>query len=628
MKKDTFTIISKILALLIILTGANMVYSQTELPVRNSIPNNYKWNLADLYDNDDLWESDYLWVETQLRKYKEFQGKLGSSAKTLLEFTQLNKKVMTKFMRIYQYAQLSYDLDLNVGKYQTMTDRMSRLSADLNASTSFVVPELIEIPKNKIDEFFKQEAELQQYSHWINNILRMKAHTLNASEEKILAQIQPIIETPRNAYNQLNDAELPFPTVKDTEGKDIKISHGRYRASLYSLDRDYRRRIYKGTYEPYNNLKGTMAALFNGRVKSRIIEAQLRNYESPRQMALDKDNIPMSVYDNLVNEANKNIATLHRWASIKKRYLKLDSLHPYDTYVTLFPAEEKKYTFDEAKELILEALKPLGEEYNSALRLSFDNRWIDVYETAGKRSGAYSSGCGCGVHPYILLNWNNTLDDVFTLAHELGHNMHSFFTEKMQPIHYTDYTIFVAEIASTTNEALLLDYMIQKSQSKQEKLALIEKYLINMQSTFFRQTRFAEFEMIVHDKALKGEILTADELTKLFAELYQKYWGSEMVTDYEEGLSWARIPHLFKYNFYVFQYSTGFSAAQAFAQQIKEEGKPAIDRYLRFLNTGASEYSIDMLKKAGVDMSSPLPIQKTIKKTNDYLDMLEELLKN
>lgn len=619
---------SAIIAIIVLFTGADMLHSQTNLPARDQIQDKYKWNLGDIYDKEELWEHDFLWVETQLRKYSAYQGKLGSSAKALLDYLNFHNQVMIKFLRVYQYSHLARDLDLNAGKYQTMADKVSRLRADLNAATAFFTPELSEIPKAKIEDFYKQEPGLAEFRHYINDIIRSKANILSANEEKILAQIQPIIEIPRNAYNQLNDAELPFPITQDSDGNDIRISHGRYRASLYSLDREYRKRIYKGTYKPYNELKGTLAELFNGRVKSRLIESQIRKYESPRQMALDKDNIPLSVYDNLVAEANRNIATLHRWAGIKKRYLKLDELRPYDTYVTLFPSEEKKYTFDEAKELVIEALKPLGENYGILLRRCFDERWIDVYETAGKRSGAYSSGCGCGVHPYILLNWNNTLDDVFTLAHELGHNIHSYLTEETQPLHYTDYTIFVAEIASTTNEALLLDYLVEKAQSKEEKMSLIEKFLISIQATFFRQTRFAEFEKIIHERAARGEILNADELTKLFAELYQKYWGPEMTVDYEEGLSWARIPHLFKYNFYVFQYSTGLAAAQSFAEQIKKEGKPAVDRYLQFLKTGSSEYSIDMLKKAGVDMSSPEPIINTIKKTNEYLDRLEELMKN
>jgi oligoendopeptidase F len=312
---------------------------------------------------------------------------------------------------------------------------------------------------------------------------------------------------------------------------------------------------------------------------------------------------------------------------LKKKVLGLSEFHPYDTYVSLFPDAEKKYSFDEAKQIVLEALKPLGEEYHKALLMSFDNRWIDVYETKNKRSGAYSNGCGCGVHPWILLNWNGTLDDVFTLAHELGHNMHSYFTEKNQPYHYANYSTFVAEIASTTNEALLLDYLIAKAQTKAEKAPLLEKFLVNAQQTFFRQTEFAEFEMKTHEMAEKGQVMNADELTKLFGDDYKKYWGKDMVMDEEEGYSWARIPHLYRYNFYVYQYATGFSAAQAFSEMIKKEGQPAIDRYLAFLSSGSSDYGINVLKKAGVDMTKPEPIQKAVDKMNNYLDELEKLMK-
>ena len=300
---------------------------------------------------------------------------------------------------------------------------------------------------------------------------------------------------------------------------------------------------------------------------------------------------------------------MHRWAEIKRKALKLNKIHPYDTYVTLFPTQPKHYTYEEGVKLVREALAPLGEEYIKALDLSFNNRWIDVYETKAKRSGAYSNGCGCGVHPWILLNWGGTLDDVFVLAHELGHNMHSYFTEKTQPYHYSDYSIFVAEVASTTNEALLLDYLIKKATTKEEKRALYETFLTNAQATFFRQARFAEFEMMIHEKAQKGEYLSADGLSKLFGERYQYYWGPSMETDKEEFLSWARVHHLTQYNFYVYQYSTGFAAAQALSEQIVKEGAPAIKRYLEFLNAGNSDTPINVLKKAGVDMSKPDPIK-------------------
>jgi oligoendopeptidase F len=612
---------------LLSINGALMnANAQGSLPSRDKIEDRYKWNLSDLYPNDDAWEKDYKYIESQLGKFASYKGKLGKSAKDLLDFLNFYYGLDSRFAKLYMYSSLSRDVDLNVGSYAIMSDRVTKLGSEYGQAASFVQPELLTIDKSKMEGFIKQEKGLEEYRHTLLDVYRMQGHTLPEEQEKFLAALSPSLSVARETYEILNDAELPFPTVPGPDGTEVKISHGRYRAALFSPDRGYRERIYMGNYVPYKQLKNTLATLYNGRVTTRLATAKLRNYKSAREAAVHSDNIPIEVYDNLIATANKNLKTQHRWAALKKKALGLAELHPYDTYVSLFPGVEKKYSFDEAKELVIKALAPLGEEYAKALRKSFDNRWIDVYETEGKRSGAYSNGCGCGVHPWILLNWNGTLDDVFTLAHELGHNMHSYFTEANQPYHYANYSIFVAEVASTTNEALLLDYMIENAKSKEEKSALLEKFMTNAQQTFFRQTQFAEFEAEVHARAEKGQIMGADELTQLFGEQYKKYWGSEMVMDAEEGYSWARIPHLFKYNFYVYQYATGFSAAQALSEQIKKEGQPAIDRYLAFLSAGSSKYGIDVLKSAGVDMSRPEPIQQTINKMNKYLDELEKLI--
>ena len=621
-------LLKKILFYVLLISTLSAMTISQELPTRSEIQDKYKWNLTDMYPTDNDWENDVKWLESNLNKIDQFKGKLGESPESLLNAIKFSNDLRQRFSKVYLYAALAKDVDLSVGKYQIMFERAQGLGSQLSASTSFMTPEIMEIPKSKIMGFLKQNKELSGYEHIVNNMYRQKNHMLPADQEKLLAQLSPIAQIPRNAYVILNDAELPFPMIKDEEGNDVKMSHGRYRSALYSSnDRSYRERVYKGIYEPYGQLKSTLATIYNGRAKTRVIHSQIRGYESPLQMALYEDNVPVDVYDNLIKAANDKIDALHRWAALKKRVLGYDELHPYDTYTTLFPSVQKEYTFDEAKEIILEALKPLGEEYHKALVDCFDNRWIDVYETKSKRSGAYSNSCGCGVHPWILINWNNTVDDLFTLAHELGHNMHSYFTEKNQPYHYSDYSIFVAEVASTTNEAMLLDYLIANATDKEEKLALLEKFLVNAQSTFFRQTRFAEFEKVIHEKAIDGELLNADQLTKLFGDMYQKYWGPEMKTDAEEGLSWARIPHLFKYNFYVFQYSTGFAAAQAFTEKFKEEGQPAVDRYLNnFIYAGSSDYPINVLKNAGVDMSSTDPIYKTIDKFNKYLDEMEKLL--
>lgn len=605
-----------------------MVYAQNELPTRDKVADKYKWNLEDIFKSPADWYKEFTYLESDIKKFNNYKGKISKSAEQLYSYLQFSSEIGKRFSRAYLYAGLGRDTDLMSNDFQIMHEKIQKLGAEYSAITSFATPEILTINDKDFAKFLKDEVKLKNYEHDLLGLFKMKAHTLSAEEENLIAKLSPISSIPNNTYSILNDGELPFPTITLADGSSVQLSHGRYRAALYSLDREYRKAVYKGTYEPYNQLKGTFATLYNGRLKTRIINSEIRNYKSPIEASLFENDIPVSVYENLINVTNDNLKTLHRWASIKKKALKLSELHPYDTYVTLFPSTQREYTYDQAVEIALKALAPLGQEYVDAVKFGFDNRWIDVYETKNKRSGAYSNSSGAGPHPFILLNWNNTLDDVFTLVHEIGHNMHSYFSEKNQPYNYAGYSIFVAEVASITNEALLLDYLVENASTKEDKMALIEKFLIGAQSTFFRQTRFAEFEKVTHDRGLSGEVLTEEALTKLFADTYQKYWGPEMITDYEEGLSWARVHHLVKYNFYVYQYATGFAAAQALAGQIKSEGKPAIDRYLKFLSSGNSDYPINVLKKAGVDMASKQPIESTISRVNKYLDELEKLMNN
>ena len=602
-----------------------MVLASDALPTRDQIDDKYKWNLSDIYENEQAWETEYQNVGKNLPTLESYKGKIATSSNQLFECIDKMSKMEAKFTKLYIYASLAQDMQLDNENYQKMYTRIQKLGSMLSSATSFFGPELLELSKDKFNQLI-QYPVLKDYQHKLQSLYMMKEHTLSSEVENVLAETSIIKTIPNDTYSILNDGELPFGTVKNKDGNVLQVSHGRYRAALYDLDRNYRKDVYKATYLPYEQFKGTYAAIYNGRLKTRIIEAKIRKYDNPIQASLYPNNIPEEVYYNLIQTINKNIKTLHRWADIKKKYLKLSQLHPYDTYVTLFPSVQKSYTYDESLELMKKALAPLGEEYVAAMTLGFKNRWIDVYETKSKRSGAYSNSSGSGPHPFILLNWNNTLDDVFTLAHELGHNMHSYFTEKHQPFHYADYSTFVAEVASTANEALLLDYLIKNAGSKEEKMALIEKFLIQAQTTFFRQARFAEFEMLTHQNSMKGEVYSADKLTELFSALYQKYWGPSMITDAEEGLSWARVHHLVQYNFYVYQYSTGFAASQALSQQIISEGKPAIERYLKFLSSGSSLFPLEVLKQAGVDMSKPEPIIQTINKMNNYMDELEKMI--
>ncbi len=611
-----------------LLSFASPAEAQTsgELPTRADVPENLTWNLTDIYKTPQQWEEDFKWVENSISKFKEFEGKLGNSAKELLTCLKFDDEVGIKISRLFLYASLSKDLDLGNAENQGRYERISALGAKLSAASSFIRPEILKIPEEKLWQFVESEEGLKVYKHQFDDLLRTKAHTLTPREEEIMALASPVTNVPYTAFGMFSNADIQFPTVKDEKGNDIKISHGRYGAAMYSTNREYRKRVYKGMYKPFKDYKNTLSALFNGNIKGLIFNAKARNYKSTREAALTPNNVPLTVYDNLVNTVNKNLAPLQRWGKLKKKILKLKELHPYDAYVTLFPSVKKEYTYEESIDILMKALKPLGEDYLKNLKHAIDNRWIDVVETKGKRSGAYSSGVSYGTHPYVLLNWSNQLNDVFTFAHEMGHNMHSFYTEKSQPYPYANYSIFVAEVASTANEALLLDYLIEHAETKDEKLALIEKQLNNITTTFYRQTRFAEFEQLVNEKTESGEALTPDLLNKYFGDMYQKYWGPEMVTDEEESYSWARIPH-FYYNFYVYQYATSYAASQELVAQIKKEGQPAIDRFLSFLKAGSSMYPIDVLKTAGVDMTSPKPILAVVNKMNELLDKMEELLK-
>jgi oligoendopeptidase F len=623
--KNNFLKTLFLLVLVIVIFTSNIMAQ--ELPTRDKIADKYKWNLADLYKSDADFEKDFAIVSQSAKQYVKYKGKVVASAKDLLSATDDYQELWKGFVKLYMYASLLADQDVSIGKNQILLSRVKKLGSDIDAGTAFYSPELLAVDFKTIEKFIGQENELKTYTFFLQQRFRMKSHTLSAEAEEVIAKMGPVITIPNKVYGILNDAELQLPTIKTTTGEEIKVSHGRYRSALYDTDRDYRRKIYKGIYEGYQKNINSFEALYNGRIATRIALANIRKFPSALDAAVYENNIPVSVFNNLVTTVRQNVKTLHRWAEIKRKALKLDKIHPYDSYVTLFEEEPHEYTFEEGVNIVREALKPLGDEYIKAYNMAINNRWIDVYETNAKRSGAYSNGGVYGVHPWVLLNWGGTLDDVFTLAHEMGHNMHSYFTEQTQPFHYYDYSIFVAEVASTTNEALLLEYLVRNAKSVREKASLLEKFLVNAQATFFRQARFAEFEKLTHDKAERGEYLSADELSNLFAERYQYYWGDAMETDQEEGLSWARVHHLTQYNFYVYQYSTGFAAAQALSEGIVKNGKPAIDKYLSFLRAGSSDTPINVLQKAGVDMSSPAPIMQTIDKMNRYMDELEKLMK-
>jgi len=598
----------------------------SSLPPRDKIEDKYKWDLTHIYKNDDEWEKDFKWVETNIPNYEKFKGTLSKSSDHLLKCFQFDDSIGIKLEKLYLYSMLSKDSDMRVTNYQAMEERIKSLHSKAGAAASFIRPELLQIPDKTLLQMVESNNDLKLYRQIIDDLLRMKVHTLSKEQEELLALSSEITQAPYNAYSMFTNADIKFPTIKDDAGNEIEISHGRYYASMYSKDREYRRRAFKNYYAPFQQYSNTFAALFNGNLKTNIFNSVARKYTSALEAALDRYSIPVSVYDNVINTADNNLKPLHRWAALKKKLLGIKELHPYDTYVTLSNnVTELKYPYDRAKEIVLDSLKPLGEEYLTILKTAFNNRWIDVCETQAKRSGAYSSGTTFGVHPYVLLNWTDLLNDVFTLTHEMGHNMHSHFTGDTQPYPYANYSIFLAEVASTFNESLLLDHLISNTSAKDDKLYFLEKYLNNITLTFYRQVMFAEFEKIVYEKTESGIALTPDSLCELYGSLYQKYWGPEMVLDDEERYTWARVPH-FYYNFYVYQYATGFSASEVLARKVKTEGKPAVDKYLNFLKAGSSDYPINILKSAGVDMSSPEAVLSTTQKMNELLDEVESLI--
>lgn len=596
------------------------------LPSRENIEEKYKWNLTDIYKSIEDWETDFNWINDNLDGYKKFIGTLAISSEQLLKCFKFDDEIGIKLEHLYLYSMLAKDSDLRVGKFQSMDERIKSLSSKISTVSSFIKPELLQIPDIKLMGMIESNDELKIYRHSIEDLLRRKTHTLTKEEEEILALAGDFTPTSYNVFSIFTNADIQFPVILDEKGKDVQLSHGRYYAAMYSTDREYRERSFKSYFKPFIDFSNTLSVLFTGNLKSNIFNAKARKYNSAREAALDRNNIPVSVYDNLIKTVSDNIAPMHRWAGLKKKILELPELHPYDVYVTLFPAAfEKKYPYEEAKKIVYDALKPLGKNYLESLQTAFENRWIDVFETQAKKSGAYSSGTTYGVHPYVLLNWTDLLNDVFTLSHEMGHNMHSFYTGKTQPYVYSNYTIFLAEVASTFNESLLLEHFIKMAETPDEKLYFIEKYLNNVTSTFYRQTMFAEFEKLVYEKTEAGMALTSEDLCELYKSIYQKYWGPEMVIDKDEEYTWARVPH-FYYNFYVYQYATGFAASEVLSQKVIKEGLPAVEKYLNFLKSGSSDSSINILAKAGVNMDSPEPVSAVSKKMNSLLDEMETLI--
>ncbi|MEK5175005.1 oligoendopeptidase F [Heyndrickxia sp. FSL W8-0496] len=596
------------------------------LPSRNEVQEELTWRLEDIFASDEAWDKEYKEVKELLPSAEQFKGKLGDNAEKLFEALTFQDEVAERLGKLYAYSHMRSDQDTTNSFYQGLDSRMNSLLAEMGSAFAYLVPEILSIDEDKLASFLNEKTELQVYKHALEQINLQRPHVLSADQEALLAQAAEVMNASSNTFGMLNNADLEFPTIKDENGEEVQITHGRYTRFLESADQRVRKEAFEKLYETYGNFKNTFASTLGGQVKRDNFNAKVRNYQSAREAALSNNNIPESVYDNLVNTVNKNLHLLHKYVKLRKKVLGVDELHMYDLYTPLVKDVEMKVTYEEAKEMVLKGLAPLGEEYQGILKEGFDNRWVDVVENKGKRSGAYSSGA-YGTNPYILMNWQDNVNNLFTLAHEFGHSVHSYYTRKNQPYTYGDYSIFVAEVASTCNEALLNDYLLKTIDDEQKRIYLLNHYLEGFRGTVFRQTMFAEFEHLIHQKEQNGEALTAEMLTKEYYELNKKYFGGDdIVIDEQIGLEWSRIPH-FYYNYYVYQYATGFSAATALSAQILEEGEPAVERYIKnFLSAGSSDYPIEVLKKAGVDMTSSQPIEAALKVFEEKLNELESLL--
>ncbi|SFJ65870.1 oligoendopeptidase F [Halobacillus dabanensis] len=599
--------------------------SAKELPKREEIPVEKTWDLESMFSTDEEWYKELEEAKELLPEIEKFQGKLGESPEQLYELLSFQDEISHKIGLLYTYAHMRNDQDTTNSHYQEMNAKAENLYTKIASAMSFIVPEILALPEGKVKEFVKSYEPLELYEHTLDEITRQRAHVLSEKEEKLLAGFSEIGANPSQTFGALNNADLTFPTIKNEKGEEVDLTHGRYINFLKSDDREVRKSAFDAMYDTFGSFKNTFASTLGGHVKKNNYNATVRKYDRARQAKLDNNNIPESVYDNLVEAVNERLPLLHRYVELRKEVLGLDEVHMYDLYTPLVKDADMEVTYEQAQDLVINGLEPLGEEYVNIVKEGFKNRWIDVEENKGKRSGAYSSG-HYGTNPYILMNWQDNVNNLFTLAHELGHSLHSYYTHKNQPYRYGNYSIFVAEVASTCNEALLNDYMIKNTNSDKEKLYLLNNFLEGFRGTVFRQTMFAEFEHEIHMQAQNGEALTAEKLTDIYYELNKKYFGENIIVDEKIGLEWARIPHFYM-GYYVYQYSTGYAAAQALAGQILEEGEPAVDRYKSFLKAGSSDYPIEVLKQAGVDMTSKDPILSALDVFEEKLNEMEQLLK-
>lgn len=596
---------------------------ENKIRQRSEIPEEDKWAIEDIYPSDEAWEEDLTKVETEQALLVSYAGHLGESGEKLYEYLMNSERVDVLVGRLAGYCMRRADEDTRVAKYQGMVGKFYGIVVALSAATSFETPEIMAISDENMDSFYAECPALERYRRYLTDKRRLKAHALSAAEEKLLAAAGEMAQAPDNIYGMFADADIKFADAIDAEGKAHPLNQGTFVALECGNDRVLRKSAYENLYNGFGAFRNTAAGLLNAQNKQLKFFAEARKYPNAFEAALDHTNVPTSVYLNLIEAVHQNLDKMHRYVRLRKKLLGLDELHFYDVYTPLLPADEKKISFDEARENILESIKPLGEDYCKVMKEGFESRWIDKYPNEGKRSGAYSSGVK--VHPFVLMNYNDTLNSEFTLAHEMGHAMHSYLSNKIQNPMDAGYVIFVAEVASTCNESLLMEYLLNKTTDKKERIYLINHFLEQFRGTIYRQTMFAEFELNIGRMVAEGQTLTADVLSAEYKRLNELYYGPDMVVDDYIALEWERIPH-FYYNYYVFQYATGYSAAIALSRRILNEGEDAVKDYIGFLSGGCSKSPIELLRGAGVDMESPAPVNQALELFGKLLDEMEELM--
>lgn len=597
---------------------------ESKILKRSEVAPENRWRLEDIYSTNNLWEEDFTKIKEMAKKLAGFEATIGQSSNNLVECLNAEAAMNRLFEKVYVYAQMKSHEDTTDGYYQGLADRSDALATEVSSASSFITPGILQIADDVLDSYIKENKELQFYSVYIEDIRRNKPHILSSLEEQLLAMSSELSNAPGSIYNMINNADIKFPVIKDEKGNDVELTKGRYISFMESPDRRVRKDAFEAMYSSYKKQKNTLAATLSSNVKANIFRAKARKYTSAREASLFPDNVSTNVYDNLIKAVHDNLGLMHRYVSLRKKLLKVDALHMYDLYTPIVGEVNMEIPFDKAEATVKMGLEALGTQYISDLTAGFNSKWIDIYENEGKRSGAYSWGC-YDSHPYVLLNYTPTVDNMFTLAHEMGHAMHTFYSNKNQEYVYSGYKIFVAEVASTLNEAMLTNYLLKTTTDKKEKMYLLNHYMESFRGTVFRQTMFAEFEMLIHEKAEAGEALTAELISSIYHDLNVKYYGPDMVVDSDIDYEWSRIPHFYT-SFYVYKYATGFSAATALCNGILKDGQPALEKYLNFLKSGGSDYPIELLKKAGVDMTSPQPVIDALKIFEDTLDQFEALI--